>query len=326
MAEPEPGGPGPATAERAGQAPKPPAGGLPRAGFLLLGALTLFWGTNWPAMKIVLGELSPWGFRLLCLLPAGLALLGIARASGLNLRVPRRELGPLLVCAAFAITGWHLFTAYGLVHIPAGRAAIIAFTMPLWAALLAVPLLGEALTRRKLLGLALGLAGLACLLGPDIAVLGTAPLGAGLILAAAFSWGLGSLLFKRFAWTTPVAVLTGWQLLAGGLPVVIGALLIEGLPDVGSLSIEALTALAYTVALPMILCQWAWFKLVSLFPAAIAAIGTLAIPVVGVLSSALILGEPVGPAEAAALVLVCAGLAIVLILPGNRTFQGRLSK
>ncbi len=323
MPDSEPGGPAPV---QAGPAPEQRAQGLPRAGFLLLGVLTLFWGTNWPAMKIVLGELSPWGFRLICLLPPGVALLAIARATGLPLRVPRQEVVPLLVCAAFAITGWHLFTAYGLIHIPAGRAAIIAFTMPLWAALLAVPLLKEALTRRKVLGLALGLAGLACLLGPDIAVLGAAPLGAALILTAAFSWGLGSLLFKRFTWTTPVAVLTGWQLLAGGLPVVIGALLIEGPPDVRSLSFEAMAALAYVVALPMILCQWAWFKLVTLFPAAIAAIGTLAIPVVGVLSSALILDEPVGLAEMAALVLVCAGLAVVLILPGNRASESSISK
>ena len=66
----------------------------------------------------------------------------------------------------------------------------------------------------------------------------------------------------------------------------------------------------------MVFCHWAWFKLVGLFPAAIAAIGTLAIPAVGVLASALLLGETVGAAEVAALVLVCLGLAVVLAPPG----------
>ncbi len=296
-------------------AAKPGPGDLPPAGFLLLAALTLFWGSNWPAMKIVLGELSPWGFRLLCLLPAGCALLAIARLSGLGLRVPRRERGPLLLCAVFAITGWHMLTAYGVGLIPAGRAVIIAFTMPLWASLIAVPLLGEALTRRKVLGLGLGLAGLASLIGPEIAALGTAPLGSLLVLCAAFSWALGSLLFKRFAWTAPTIVLTGWQLLAGGLPVALGALLLEGVPDPGLLSPAAQAALVYTIAFPMIFCHWAWFKLIGLFPAAIAAIGTLAIPVVGVFASALLLGEAVGPAEILALVLVCLGLAVVLAMP-----------
>ncbi len=310
-----------------GEAPAGPSaaqrgsGDLPPAGFLLLAALTLFWGSNWPAMKIILGELSPWGFRLLCLLPAGFALLAIARLSGLDLRVPKREIGPLLLCAVFAIAGWHLFTAHGVSLIPAGRAVIIAFTMPLWASLMAAPLLGEALTRRKLLGLGLGLGGLACLLGPEIAVLGTAPLGSLLVLVAAISWALGSLLLKRFAWTTPTIVLAGWQLLAGGLPVTVGALLIEGVPDPTALSPKAQVALIYTITFPMIFCHWAWFKLIGLFPAAIAAIGTLAIPVVGVFASALLLGEAVGPAEVAALILVCLGLAVVLVGPalfGNR--------
>ncbi len=295
---------------------RPGSGELPPAGFLLLAALTLFWGSNWPAMKIILGEMSPWGFRLLCLLPAGVALLAIARLSGLDLRVPVRERWQLLLCAVFAISGWHLLTAHGVSLIPAGRAVIIAFTMPLWAALLAAPLLGEALTRRKLLGLGLGLGGMACLIGPEAAALGAAPLGAFLVLAAAFSWALGSLLFKRFAWTTPTIVLAGWQLLAGGLPVALGALVIEGVPDPTALSRTAQAALVYTIAFPMIFCHWAWFKLVGLFPAAIAAIGTLAIPVVGVLASALLLGEAVGPAELAALVLVCLGLAAVLARPG----------
>ena len=306
---------GPTPARGGAGAPEGRSGELPPLGFLLLAALTLFWGSNWPAMKIILGELSPWGFRLLCLLPAGFALLAIARFSGLDLRVPRRERGPLLLCAVFAITGWHLLTAHGVSLIPAGRAVIIAFTMPLWAALLAAPLLGETLTRRKLLGLGLGLGGLACLLGPEAAVLGTAPLGSLLVLIAALSWALGSLLFKRFAWTTPTIVLAGWQLLAGGLPVALGALLLEGIPDPTTLSPGAQFALVYTIAFPMIFCHWAWFKLVGLFPAAIAAIGTLAIPVVGVFASALLLGEAVGPAEILALLLVCLGLAVVLAAP-----------
>ena len=165
------------------------------------------------------------------------------------------------------------------------------------------------------------LGGLACLLGPEVAVLGTAPLGSLLVLVAAFSWALGSLLLKRFAWTTPTIVLAGWQLLAGGLPVTVGALLLEGIPDPTALTPKAQFALVYTITFPMIFCHWAWFKLIGLFPAAIAAIGTLAIPVVGVFASALLLGEAVGPAEVAALILVCLGLAVVLVGPaliGNR--------
>ena len=74
----------------------------------------------------------------------------------------------------------------------------------------------------------------------------------------------------------------------------------------------------YLFALPMVFCQWAFFKVVRLFPAAIASIGTLAVPVIGVYSSALILGEPVGWIEFAAMALICGALAIVLVLPALR--------
>lgn len=65
----------------------------------------------------------------------------------------------------------------------------------------------------------------------------------------------------------------------------------------------------------MVFCHWAWFKVLTVFPAPVAALGTLAIPVVGVVASALWLGEPLGLQEAAALGFVIGGLAIVLLLP-----------
>lgn len=71
----------------------------------------------------------------------------------------------------------------------------------------------------------------------------------------------------------------------------------------------------YAALIPMIYCHWAWFRIVALFPANIAAIGTLSIPVVGVFSSALILGEPLAGADLLALALVVTGLFIVLVLP-----------
>ncbi|MEM7188675.1 MAG: EamA family transporter [Pseudomonadota bacterium] len=74
-------------------------------------------------------------------------------------------------------------------------------------------------------------------------------------------------------------------------------------------------AILYLVTVPMVFCQWAFLKVVRIFPAAVAAIGTLAVPVVGVYSSALVLGEPVGWAEFAALVLISAALFFVLVLP-----------
>ena len=86
-------------------------------------------------------------------------------------------------------------------------------------------------------------------------------------------------------------------------------------PAMTALSWETIVALVYLFTLPMIFCQWAYFKVVTIFPAAIAAMGTLAVPIVGVYSSALILGEPVGWQELVSLVLICGALASVLVVP-----------
>ncbi len=282
---------------------------------MLLAAVTVFWGMNWPGMKIVLGEVGPWWFRTICLLFGGMALLTISGLSGNRLQIQRSDFAPLFLCALFNMVGWHLFSAYGLTLVPAGRASIIAFTMPVWAALAAIPVLGERVSLPVFLGLVLGMAGMSVLIGHDIAVLRSAPVGALLMLGAAISWGIGTVLFKRFDWTTPVATIVGWQLVFASVPVGIGALLLEKAPDLTSLSGPAILSLMYVLAFPMVFCQWAYFKIVRNFPAVYAAIGVMAVPVIGVYSSLIVLGEAVGWREFLALLLVCSAIFTVLVWP-----------
>ena len=285
---------------------------------MILALLTLCWGANWPAMKIALGEIPVWTFRTICLTVGGVALLAIGRLSGASIRLPLRELPGVMICSLFAMTGWHLFSGYGLSMLPAGRAAIIAFTMPIWAALLSTWLLKEALTARKLIGLALGTAGLALLIGPDLQVVNEFPLGALLMLGAAVTWAIGTVALKCFRWTMATTVLVGWQLLVAMPPIAAGALIMEDPLVALDISARAAWALLYVLALPMVFCQWAYFRTVRLFPAFVAATSTLAIPIVGVYSSALVLGEPVGWRELGSLALVCSGLVMVLLLQGPR--------
>lgn len=289
---------------------------LPRTGFVLLALLTVFWGVNWPFMKLGLTEFRPWSLRALCMVvgPVGLFVCGwLARQ---RLGIARGDMRAMVLASLFNTTGWHLLSAFGLSQMASGRAAIIAFTMPLWATLLAVPLLGEPLTRVKLAGLALGLAGLALLLGLEIGAVGRAPVGAAMMFGASLAWAAGSLIVKRHPWRTEAFALTAWQLVIGGVPILIGWALIDGLsplrPGIEAPSLAAIVGLLYAATIPMIFCHWGWVRLLAVFPASVAAIGTLLIPVVGVFSSALVLGEPVGLPEIAALVLIVASLAIVL--------------
>ncbi len=228
---------------------------LPPAGFVLLALLTLFWGANWPAMKISLSELPVWWFRAGCLWFGGLALLAIARLVGQKVALPRGERKALLFCALFNVVAWHLFSGYGISLITAGRAVIIAYTMPVWAALLSSPVLGEAFTRRKVVALALGVSGLAVLIGPDLASLEQAPLGALFMVLAAISWAIGTVSIKRFDWSLPTTALVGWQLVLGAVPVTLGAILWQDPPDIGALSTVVLLATAYVFVFAMVFCH-----------------------------------------------------------------------
>jgi drug/metabolite transporter (DMT)-like permease len=299
--------------EAAARRGAPPAASA-TASVALLAGLALMWGLNWPAMKVVLAELPVATFRSICCGFGGLALLALARAGGERLDVPAADRWPLLWVSLFNITCWHVGTAVGLTLIAAGRASIIAFTMPVWAALLAAFFLGERLTPAKLLGLALGLGGLGILIAPDFAHFLAAPLGVLAVLGSAMSWAIGTIVMKRHRWSISSAQLSGWQLLVGGLPIFIAMPFFDHpLAALSGLSLEAGLTLVFVLAFAMVFAQWTWVRLVHILPASVAAIGSMAVPVVGVLSSALLIGERLGPSEVASLALVVAAIALVLI-------------
>jgi len=279
---------------------------------LLLAGLSLFWGMNWPAMKFVLAQMPVLTFRMMCVWLTGPALLLLARLGGEQLGVPVRE-WPMLLLAAFCnVTLWYFGTGMGVSLIPAGRASLIAFTMPVWVALFSAILLHERLGTRRLAGLILGMTGIGVLLAPDAAAFRAAPLGAGFVLMAAMGWAAGTVTMKTAGFSRSVAQTTGWQLIIGGIPIAIAALWRDPPLHDLSLSHETILVLAYIIALPMIFGQWAWFKALDRLPGTVAAVGSLAVPVIGLVSSALFLGEPLGTSEIAALILVVSALTLVL--------------
>lgn len=293
----------------------PAARAYPWSTLLLLAGLSLFWGLNWPAMKFVLAEIPVLTFRSLCLWVTGPTLLLLAHLSGEKLGVPSREWPALLLASFCNVTIWYSGTGMGVHLIPAGRAALLAYTMPVWVALFSAVLLHERLGPRRLVGLALGMAGVAVLLAPDVAVFRAAPLGAGFVLLAAMGWAVGTVTMKATRFSRSVAQITGWQLVIGGAPIVLAALWHDPLPHLLSLSGEIQLVLVYIIALPMIFGQWAWFKTLDRLSGTVAAIGSLAVPIIGLLSSALLLGEKLGPSEIAALILVVLALSLVLFAP-----------
>ena len=283
--------------------------------------LTIIWGCNWPILKMGVTELAPLTFRGLTLPLAAIGMLIVSRASGESIRVPRKLWPKLIVLAFFNIGCWNGFVLFGVQQLPAGRSAILAYTMPIWATVIAALVLRERLSRQKLVGLALGIAGMAVLIGEQITVVRAAPFGALMILTASITWALGTVLLRKWQPRLAQNTLSGWMMLLGWIPLAMLAPFFDPQPlasELGKLSPRGWFALVYNVFLAGTLAHWAWFTLARTLPVAVSSLSSLPVPVVGVFSGILLLGERPGPQEWIALGLVVAALFTVLFQPTKK--------
>ena len=280
----------------------------PLRGLLLLLAVGLFWGLNWPVMKISMEVIPVFTFRAIAVFFGGLCLMAICRFMGYSLKVPRKEWPPLLLVTVL-IFGFTVLSGYGVLQTASGRAAVMAYTMPVWAIPLGALLLAEPLTWRKLASLALGLGGMVLLLVADIETLGGTPVGMVLMLVTAIFWAGATVAHKKAAWTVPTLVLVTWQSLLNAVPLAIGAAVVdyEGVEFPG---LWPILGVFYNIFIATALCLYAYFEVVRIFSVGITTIGVMIAPVVGVFSAAFTLGEPLGLAEFAALALVLAAIAL----------------
>jgi drug/metabolite transporter (DMT)-like permease len=284
--------------------------------------LALVWGCNWPVLKMGVTEMAPLTFRGLTLPLAALGMLAVARLSGDSTRVPRAFWPHLCALALFNITGWNGFVLFGVQQLPAGRSAILAYTMPIWATAIAAIVVHEPISRRKLVGLALGAAGMAVLIGEQIVVVRTAPFGALMILIAAILWAFGTVLLRKWKPTVPQNALSGWMMLIGWVPLALAAPFFDPQPlaaELARLTPRGWFSILYNVFLAGTVANLAWFMLARSLPVAISSLSSLPVPVVGVISGMILLGERPGPQEWIALALVVTALAIVMVRPRRAT-------
>jgi drug/metabolite transporter (DMT)-like permease len=293
---------------------------VPASGLFLVAVLTLVWGCNWPVLKLGVTELAPLTFRGATLPFAALGLLLAARLSGDSIRIPREHWGKVLALALFNIAAWNGLILFGVQQMPAGRSAILAYTMPVWTVLFGMALLHEPLSRRKIIGLVLGMLGMAVLLGEDVRHITRSPMGTLFILAAAISWAFGTVLLRRWKPPVPQNTLTGWMMLIGWLPIAVCVPLFDEHPisSLAHMSGTAWFAVLYNIFLAGTVAHWAWFTMARTLPVAVSSLSSLPVPVVGVLSGILFLGERPGPSEYIALALVLASLSAVLFAPATK--------
>src|SRR6185437_4285737 len=280
------------------------------AGLTFLAITSIGWGFNWPVTKFLIGELPPLTLRGLSGVVGALLLAALALVRGQSLYVPREMRVRLVLAAVLNVTGWMVLMGLALLWLPAGEAALIAYTMPVWASLIAWPVLGERPTLLRTLALVMAFAGLASIMGGS-GIAGSQAKLPGIIMAlvGSFGFAVGTVLFKRGPVELAPIPGAAWQVGIGCLPVAIAGLAIE------SSHWDAVTPLGWALLVYSVVGQFciayvAWFAALARLPASVAAIGTMAVPVIGVVTSAIALGEPLGAGQIAALLFTLAGVAL----------------
>lgn len=270
------------------------------------------WGLNWPATKFLLEQCPPLTARGIAGLVAGLALAGIALARGETLTVPPRLRLRLVASALLNVSAWMGLTTLSLLWLNAGEAATLAYTMPVWAALLAWPILRERLGLHRIMALVLGISGVAVLLGGNVFHAETDKLpGVAIALTAAMLFALGTVLSKRWPLVMDPIAMTAWQVGIGCTVLLVASLVLEH-PHLLEMHWFGWAALTYTAVVSLGICYLMWFAALRRLEASTAAIGTLLTPIVGVLASAIALGEPLLLPQFVSLALVVSGIMLAV--------------
>lgn len=281
----------------------------------MLGLVGLLWGLNWPSVKVLLGAIAPFTLRAAAFTCAAVVLSAVAWALGLRMRPAPGEGRALFWTGAFVLFGFNMFTAFGQLLTPASSAAIIAYTMPAMTAGLSIVWLGERQDARRLSAIGLGIAGLAVLASSDFGALVAAPLGPLLMFAAAFSWAIGNVLMKVHRWTLPALSRAAWIFIVSAALAWPLALVFQPQEAGPWPSLPVLLIFAFHVGGPLVTCYLLWTILLGRLSATVAAISTLIAPVVGVLSSALLLDESLTWQKLVALALIVLSILLIAIAP-----------
>jgi len=269
------------------------------------------WGLGWPVAKFLLAELPPFTIRALCCIAGAVFAFAVAKMRGEALRPPPGQWLLLLTYSMLNFGIFMVFTTLALVLLPASEAVIVTYTLPIWAALIAWPVLGETPTLRSSVAIALGIAGVVLLVGVGSVETSLSRLPGVLAgVLAAWLFATGAVIAKRAPLAMPPVAGVAWQVTLGTVPILVPTLWEH--PDWHLVTPLGWLATAYIAVVPMTVAYLAWFRALRLVTAATAATALLIAPMVGVFSSTLLLGEPLGARQLAALALTLIGVGLAV--------------
>lgn len=273
---------------------------------LLVGVL---WGLNWPVVKLLMLELPTYTIRATAFPIAAVLLAIIALIKKETLWPTAREFRALIITGTLLVFGFNMLTSLGQSLTEASKAAIVAYTMPAMTAVLSATFLKEALDRHVIIALVAGMVGVAVLMSEDFSQVVAYPAGVVVMLCAAFCWALGNITHKAHTWTLSTTARAAWffavsTVLSWPVVWVLNEPAQWQRPDT-----TVVMLMVFPILGPMVLCYQLWAVLLTRLPASVAAISVLTAPVVGVISSSLLVGDKLTAHKVVALLLIIASIA-----------------
>ena len=280
----------------------------PRVSMVLLVLMTLVLGLNWPLLSIGLRDLSPLWLGAFRMAGATLVIMIVAAGAGRLERPPRQDL-PVLISIAVVRLALILFLVFtALRFVPAGRSAVLVWTTSLWTVPMAAVFLGEQMTFRRWTGLVVGICGIVVLVEPwESGIDSDTLLGYGLLILAAIANAATSVHVRGHRWkSTPLGLLP-WQLALGTVPLLIGAIGVDGFPS-PDWGLGLVLIVVYQGALATGFVMWATLTVLRSLPAVTTNLTLMLVPPIGVISSVVVLGEEVTAVGGLGMALIAVGV------------------
>ena len=285
---------------------------LNRNQLVLLALLTLVWGFNWPVMKLGVTDFPPLTFRSLCLWLGLPVVAAVMVTRKVPFKVSRQDYREVFWLAMTNLVIWNVLIILAIKYLSSGRSAILGYTMPIFSALLGAWFFGTRLRLRNWIGVAAAALGVGLLLWNEMANLSGQPLAVLGALAAAATWAYGTQLMRNTRLVVPTLTLAFWMMLITALAMTVLCVALE-YPQWQMPSGRTWFAIAYNAVLVFGFAQAVWLTLARTLPPIASTLSVMMIPILGVFSGALGLGEQLHWQDWTAVGLMVVSMVSVLV-------------
>ena len=292
--------------------------------FLLI-ILVLVWSSVWSLFRIAMEAIPPLSFRVIIGLPAFLLLLILGYKKVKTVKIPKNNIKSLLLISFFNVTLWQILMLYGITMLGGGRAAVLTYTMPVWATIFAAIFGYEKINFSIIVSLILGMIGI-FFLSIEINIFENI-FGFLITLSAGLSWAIGTMIVKYGGIKSDGLVVAGWQQLIGIIPIIPFALYFD-LNNFGDIELKHVLIIFYGIFFSSAYTYWAYFTVLQKFSVNITSISVMTVPVLAVLIDYLMIDFPFSTLDLLALIFIISGIYIAATKPFNKRLKNiiKLSK